>query len=66
MKLRRIVALPFALVADAATLGNIGSTEGSFTQQLFDSEERERRSERELAALREICRLLEVNLKAKP
>lgn len=59
MKLRRIIALPFALIADAATLCNIG--ERSFTQQVFDAEERERRSEQELAALKEICRLLDAS-----
>lgn len=60
MKLRRLIALPFAFVADAATLGNIGG-QRSFTQQVFDSEERERRSERELAALKELVRLLDAS-----
>lgn len=60
MKLSRIVAMPLALVADALTLGNIGSVEGSFTQQLFDAEARERHSERELAALKEVTCLLDV------
>lgn len=59
MKLRRIVALPFAFVADAATLGNIGGNR-SFTQQVFDTESRERRSEQELAALKEATRLLQL------
>ncbi len=57
MKLKRIIALPFAFVADAATLGNIGG-DRSFTQQVFDSEARERRSEQELAALKEVLREL--------
>lgn len=65
MKLRRIVALPFAFIADAATLGNIGG-ERSFTQQLFDEEREQRRREAELAALREIGRLLGVELRSGP
>lgn len=40
MKLKRILAVPFAVVADIATLGNMGDR--SFTQQVFDAERRER------------------------
>jgi hypothetical protein len=54
MKLHRILTLPFAMAADVLTLCNIGSPEGSFTQQVFDAEERERKAERELAALKKI------------
>lgn len=39
MKLRRVIAIPFALLADLVTLGNMG--ERMFTQQLFDGERRE-------------------------
>lgn len=45
MKLKRILALPFALVADIVSLGNMGDR--SFTQQVFDEE----RNEQERAAL---------------
>ena len=41
MKLHRLISLPFTFVADVATLGNIGG-DRSFTQQVFDAEERER------------------------
>jgi hypothetical protein len=60
MKLRRLLAVPFAVVADACTLCNMG--ERSFTQQVFDAEARERRSEQELAALKEITRLLDASI----
>jgi len=43
MRLKRILAMPFALAADVATLGNMG--ERSFTQQVFDAERRERSME---------------------
>ena len=39
MKLSRIFSIPFALVADVVTLGNMGDR--SFTQQVFDAERRE-------------------------
>lgn len=61
MKLRRLLAMPLAFIADAATLGNIGA-ERSFTQQLFDAEARERRSEQDLAALKEVTRLLDASI----
>jgi hypothetical protein len=57
MKLKRICALPFAFVADAATLGNIGG-ERSFTQQVFDAERRERRIVDELEALRVLAEIV--------
>ncbi len=59
MKLGRILTIPFALAADAATLGNIAG-DRSFTQQVFDAERRDRRFEQELAAIKEITRLLDV------
>lgn len=40
MKLKRLCSIPFALVADVVTLGNMGDR--SFTQQVFDAERRER------------------------
>jgi hypothetical protein len=52
MRLRRIAAIPFALLADFATLFNMG--ERSFTQQLFDAERREQ-YDREM---RKICELV--------
>ena len=42
MKLRNMLALPLAFAADVATLGNIGSERGSFTQQLIDHDAHER------------------------
>ena len=39
VRLKRVIAIPFTLLADLATLGNMG--ERSFTQQLFDAERRE-------------------------
>jgi len=57
MKLTRIATIPFALVADVLTLGNMG--ERSFTQQVFDAEERERREDearKAIALLAEIIR----------
>lgn len=61
MKLKRILAIPFALAADVLTLGNLGDR--SFTQQLFDAERRERRMEHERELLRaavEIARRVDV------
>ncbi len=58
MRLRRICALPFAFIADAATLGNIGA-ERSFTQQVFDAERREQRVKEELELLHEMVQLAE-------
>jgi len=52
MKLKRILAMPFTVVADIATLGNMG--ERSFTQQLFDAERREQREDAALLALLKI------------
>jgi hypothetical protein len=49
MRLKRILAVPFALAADVVTLGNMG--ERSFTQQLFDAERREKSMAHELALL---------------
>ena len=39
MKIKRILAIPFVVLADVASLGNMGDR--SFTQQLFDAERRE-------------------------
>jgi len=36
MKFSRLLSIPFTLIADAVSLGNMG--EGSFTQQIFDDE----------------------------
>lgn len=56
MKLKRILAVPFALVADVATLGNMGDR--SFTQQVFDAERREQRAKEELEAIRALVDLV--------
>lgn len=49
MKLSRILAMPFAVVADVVSLGNMGDR--SFTQQLFDAESRDQVSDSGLALL---------------
>jgi hypothetical protein len=61
MKLTRILSIPFALAADVVTLGNMGDR--SFTQQVFDSERRERESREVLEALR---LLAEINKAKSP
>jgi hypothetical protein len=57
MRLKRVIAVPFALLADVVTLGNMGDR--SFTQQIFDAERREQyaREAREVAEV--IARILE-------
>ena len=40
MKLKNIAALPFALVADVVSLGNMGGR--SFTQQVLDKDTHEK------------------------
>ena len=56
MKLKRILAMPFALVADVATLGNMGDR--SFTQQVFDAEKREQRANEEKEAVKALIEIL--------
>ena len=56
MKLKRIVALPFALAADIVTLGNMGDR--TFTQQIFDAERHEQFTKEELEALRILVDLI--------
>jgi hypothetical protein len=56
MRLKRIASLPFALVADVVTLGNMGDR--SFTQQVFDAERREQRTKEELEAARVLAELI--------
>lgn len=53
MKLKNILALPFAMVADVASLGNIGG-DRSFMGQIIDKDEREQ----ERDALVKMVRLL--------
>ena len=48
MKLKRILAMPFALVADVVTLCNLGDR--PFTQQLFDAERRDQWLDAEIRA----------------
>jgi hypothetical protein len=52
MRLRRIAAIPFALLADMVTLFNMGDR--SFIQQLFDAERREQYD----LEMREIAKLV--------
>lgn len=56
MKIKRILSVPFALVADIATLGNMGDR--SFTQQVFDAERREQRTKEDLEAVRALAELI--------
>lgn len=53
MKLKNILALPFAFVADVASCGNIGG-DRSFTGQVLDKDTREQ----ELDALVELVKAL--------
>ncbi len=57
MKLKRIVAMPFALLADVVSCGNIGGKR-SFTQQVMDAEKRER-------DLDEVTKILEIIVRAQ-
>ena len=43
MKLKRIAAMPFALLADVVSCGNIGGNR-SFTQQVMDAEKRDQQT----------------------
>ena len=63
MKIKRILAMPFALAADVVTLGKMG--EGSFTQDLFDAERSEKRFEREMRVLEVSAELLKELSKQK-
>jgi hypothetical protein len=56
VKLKRILAVPFALAADVVTLGNMGDR--SFTQQVFDAERREQRVKETEEAARLLVELL--------
>jgi hypothetical protein len=56
VKLKRILAVPFALAADVATLGNMGDR--SFTQQVFDAERREQRAKEAAEAAHLLLELL--------
>lgn len=55
MKLKRILAMPFALAADVVTLGNMGDR--SFTQQVFDSERRERQHQEIVESIEVLAKL---------
>lgn len=48
MKLSSILTVPFAVVADVVTLGNMG--ERTYTSQVFDAERREQRRKEDEAA----------------
>lgn len=56
MKLTRILSIPFAVIADVATLGNMGDR--SFTQQVFDAERKEQRMKEEKEAVKALAELL--------
>lgn len=51
MKLKRIVAMPFALLADVVSCGNIGGNR-SFTQQVMDADRRDQQTEEAIALLK--------------
>lgn len=53
MKLIRILAMPFTVVADVASLGNMGGR--SFTQQLFDADRHERETKEIIDALKALA-----------
>lgn len=55
MKFSRILSIPFAVVADVATLGNMGDR--SFTQQVFDAERREQRAKEEMEAVKALIEI---------
>lgn len=55
MKLKNIVAIPVALVADAITCGNIGGNR-SFTQQVFDRDRHEEECDAVVAILKALAR----------
>lgn len=54
MKLKNIVAMPVALVADVITCGNIGGNR-SFTQQVFDRDQHEKECDAVLAILKALA-----------
>ena len=56
MKLKRIVALPFALLADVVTIGNFGDR--MYTQQVFDAERREQKIKEDVEAIKVLAELL--------
>lgn len=60
MKIKRILSLPFTIIADAITLGNVGGVEGAFTQQLFDAEKREQRHREQRRNLDSITTFIKV------
>ena len=49
MKLKNILSIPFAVVADIASLGNMGGR--SFTQQVMDKD-------REEQAVDDLCKII--------
>jgi lipoprotein signal peptidase len=56
MKIKRIASLPFAMLADVVTLGNMGDR--SFTQQVFDAERREQRNKEYQEAFESLVEVL--------
>ncbi len=59
MKLHRLFKIPFTVIGDIITLGNLG--EGSFTQELFKNERREQEMARflkETKALIELAKMI--------
>lgn len=61
MKLKNILTVPFALVADAVTLANFGDR--SYTQQVFDADRRQRKIEEEIRLIEALMPLLVAALK---
>jgi hypothetical protein len=56
MKFTRMLTIPFAVVADVVSLGNMGDR--SFTQQVFDAERREQRNKEHAEAARLLAAIL--------
>lgn len=56
MKLKNILAMPFAVIADVASLGNMGGR--SFTQQVIDKDRNEQ-------AVDDLCKVIKA-LKQEP
>ncbi len=60
VKFTRILTIPFAAVADLATLGNLGGR--SFTQQVFDAD----RQEQEVKLVVDLVKAIAPLMKDKP
>ena len=50
MKIKRIISIPFAAIADVATLGKFG--EGSFMRDIFEAEKQEQKNKCDIENLK--------------